>query len=70
MLPMVEELAKTYPDKFQLLTVDFDQNRLLSKEKNVQSVPYLVIFKNGKKIWEKTDEASREEILKVLKIIE
>ena len=68
MLPVVQDLAKTYPDKFQLLTVDFDKNRLLSKEKNVKSVPYLVIFKDGKKIWEKLEETTREEILKVLKI--
>lgn len=69
MLPMVEELAKTYPDKFKLLKVDFDQNRLLSTKKNIQSVPYLIIFKDGKKIWEKSEEASREEILKALKIL-
>jgi len=68
MLPMVKELAKTYPDKFKLLTVDFDQNRLLAKEKNVTSVPYLVIFKDGKKIWDKSGEASRDEIMQILKL--
>ena len=70
MLPIVQELSKAYPNRFQLLTIDFDQNRLLAKEKNVKSVPYLVIFKDGKKIWEKSEGASREEILEVLKIIE
>jgi thioredoxin len=68
MLPIVEDLAKTYPDKFKLLTVDFDQNRLLAKEKNVTSVPYLVIFKDGKKIWDKSGEASKEELMKMLKL--
>jgi thioredoxin len=68
MLPIVEDLAKTYPDKFKLLTVDFDQNRLLAKEKNVTSVPYLVIFKDGKKIWDKSGEASKEELMKKLKL--
>jgi len=68
MLPMVEDLAKKHPDKFKLLTVDFDQNRLLAKEKNVSSVPYLVIFKDGKKIWEKSGEASKEELMKNLGI--
>jgi len=68
MLPMVEDLAKTYPNGFKLLTVDFDQNRLLAKEKNVTGVPYLVIFKDGKKIWEKTGEASKEELMKMLNL--
>ena len=68
MLPIVEDLAKTYPDRFKLLTVDFDQNRLLAKEKNVTSVPYLVIFKDGRKIWDKNGEASKEELMKILKL--
>ena len=68
MLPIVEDLEKTYPGKFKLLTVDFDQNRLLAKEKNVLSVPYLAIFKDGKKIWEKSGEASREELMKMLNL--
>ena len=68
MLPMVEELSKNHPKKFKLLTVDFDQNRLLAKEKSVTSVPYLVIFKNGKKIWDKNGEASKEELEKMLNL--
>ena len=66
MLPMVEELAKTYSGNFKLLTIDFDQNRLLAKEKNIAAVPYLVIFKDGKKIWEKQGNATREEVMKIL----
>ncbi|MCL2328470.1 MAG: thioredoxin domain-containing protein [Bacteroidetes bacterium] len=68
MLPIVNELFEKYSDQFQLLTVDFDQNRLLAKEKNITSVPYLIIFKNGKKVWEKSGEATQEEIMKVLGI--
>jgi len=66
MLPIVEDLAKTHPGKFKLLTVDFDKNRLLINEKQVSSVPYLVIFKDGKKVWEKRGEASKEELMKML----
>jgi thioredoxin len=68
MLPIVEDLAKTNPGKFKLLTVDFDQNRLLAKEKNITSVPYLAVYKDGKKIWDKNSEASKEEIMKVLNL--
>ena len=68
MLPVVEELAKTYPDKFRLLTVDFDQNRLLAKELKISSVPYLAVFKDGKKIWDKNGETTKEELLKILNL--
>ncbi|MDR0941729.1 MAG: thioredoxin fold domain-containing protein, partial [Bacteroidales bacterium] len=68
MLPIVTELFEKHSDTFQLLTVDFDQNRLLAKEKNITSVPHLIIFKDGKKVWEKSGEASKEELMKELKI--
>jgi len=68
MLPIVEDLAKTHPDKFMLLTVDFDKNRLLAKEQNVSSVPYLAVYKDGKKIWDRNGLASKEELMEILKI--
>ena len=68
MLPIVEDLEKSNQGKFKLLTVDFDQNRLLSKEKRIKSVPHLMVFKNGKKIWEKSGEATKEELIKVLNL--
>jgi len=68
MLPLVEDLAKNNPGKFKLLTVNFDQNRLLAKEQKITSVPYLAVYKDGKKIWEKNGEASKEELMKVLNL--
>ena len=68
MLPIVEELYKNYSDKFLLLTIDFDQNRLLAKEQKITSVPYLIIFKDGKQIWSKNSAATREEIMKALEL--
>jgi len=66
MLPIVEELYNNYSDKFHLLTVDFDQNRLLAKEQNITSVPYLIIFKDGEKIWSKNCETTKEDIMKIM----
>jgi len=68
MLPMVQDLEKTYPNDFKLLTVDFDQNRLLAKEQKITSVPFLMIFKDGKKIWEKNSDATREELMEILNL--
>ena len=68
MLPMVEDLAKTNSGKFKLLTVDFDQNRLLAKEQKITSVPYLAVYKDGKKIWDRNGEATSEELREVLNL--
>jgi thioredoxin 1 len=66
MLPVVEDLPNTYPDKFKLLTIDFDQNRLLAKEQSISSVPYVLICKDGEKIWEKNGETNKEKLIKIL----
>jgi len=68
MLPMVEDLARTHPDNFKLLTVDFDQNRLLAKEQKITSVPYLIVFKDGEKIWERNSDATKEELMEILEL--
>jgi thioredoxin len=68
MLPIVEELAKSFSGKFKLLTVDFDQNRLLAKEQNIRSVPYLAVYKDGKKIWDKNEATGKEELMEILKL--
>ena len=67
-LPMVENLKQNYSEKFKLLTVDFDKNRLLAKQQNIVAVPYLIIFKDGNKIWEKQGEATKEELMKILEL--
>ena len=67
-LPIVQDLEKTHAGRFKLLTVDFDRNRLLVKEKCIVAVPYLIIFKDGKKIWEKQGEATKEELMTILEL--
>lgn len=70
MLPMVNDLAETYSDQFKLFTINFDQNRLLAKEQKIMSVPYLVVFKDGIKIWDKNGEASKDELMEILELNE
>jgi len=68
MLQMVQDLEKTNKGRFKLLTVDYDRNRLLVKEQGIVAVPYLIIFRNGKKIREKQGEATKEELMRILEL--
>lgn len=51
MHPVLDELKGKIGDKATILKVDVDQNQSLAAEFNVQSVPTLIIFKNGKAMW-------------------
>lgn len=48
MAPVVEELASEYKNKIRFVRVDIDNNPSLADRYQIQSIPSLVIFSNGK----------------------
>src|SRR4051812_27219435 len=46
--PIVEELAKEYEGKLTVAKVDIDQNQEVTVRHGIQSIPTLMIFKDGK----------------------
>lgn len=51
MAPMLEELKKRVGDSASILKIDVDKNKQLSTSLGIQSVPTLILFKNGKILW-------------------
>ncbi|MBQ7941021.1 MAG: thioredoxin [Muribaculaceae bacterium] len=49
--PILEDLKKKVEDKAIVVKVDVDEEEDLSLKYNVQSVPTLMIFKNGELLW-------------------
>ncbi len=49
--PILEDVKKTVGDTANILKVDIDANRELANQYRVQSVPTLIMFKNGEAIW-------------------
>ncbi len=66
MLPMVTKLAETYKDKLVLMKIDFDENEDLVKALNVSEIPLLLIYKNGKVIWQKIGLTEQSELEKII----
>ena len=48
MMPVVEELAKTYDGKAKVGKVNVDEQGELAEEFGVMSIPAFVVIKNGK----------------------
>ena len=46
--PLIEELAADYRGKVKIGKVDTDQNRAISAQYNVMSIPTIVFIKDGK----------------------
>lgn len=51
MKPVLEELKKKMGNKIIILKIDIDKNISLSSEYRIQSVPTLVLWKQGEIIW-------------------
>lgn len=49
--PILEQVKERVGDRGTVVKVDIDKNRELAAQYNVQSVPTLIIFKEGKAVW-------------------
>lgn len=49
LIPVLEELSREFTD-IKFLTVNVDNNQKLASSYNVNSIPHLILFKDGKKI--------------------
>lgn len=48
--PIIEELAEKFEGRMSVGKVDVDNNRALSAEYGIRSIPTLIIFENGKQV--------------------
>lgn len=66
MHPVLEELHTKMGDQVRIIKVDIDKNEALAAKYLIQSVPTLMIFKNGKQEWRGSGVRSVEELRRLL----
>ena len=66
MKPVLEELKKKMRTKIIILKIDIDKNISLSSEYRIQSVPTLVLWKQGEIIWRQSGALSLNELEQIL----
>lgn len=64
--PILKEVANELGEKIRIIKIDVDQNSEIAGKYSIQSVPTLIIFKNGKLIWRQSGVVSKSQLQGVL----
>ncbi|MFN7313328.1 MAG: thioredoxin [Bacteroidota bacterium] len=66
MKPILEEVKSKVGDKARILKVDVDKNPALAASYEIQGVPTLMIFKQGKLVWRQSGVMQAPQLVRLL----
>lgn len=65
--PILKEVKKEVGDGITILKVDVDKSPAAAHEFQVQGVPTLILFKNGKPVWRQSGVMSKAGLIDIIK---
>ena len=66
MHPVLEQLKKELGDSIRIVKVDVDKNEAVAMQMRIQSVPTLMIFKEGEMKWRQIGAMPSSELKRVI----
>lgn len=67
MSPYLDKMKEELKDKgINIVKIDVDENEQLAADMKIDGIPHIMIFNNGKKVWENVGYISEEELRKKL----
>lgn len=62
MAPELKRFAKNNTGKLRVIKIDIDKNQPAAQQFNIQGVPTLILFKEGKILWRQSGAMSAQQI--------
>jgi len=66
MSPILEQVKKTLGDSISIIKVDVDRNTAAAAQFQVQGVPTLILFKEGKILWRQSGVVQASQLIATL----
>ena len=67
MAPILKDVKKVVGDAVTIIKVDVDKSPQAAQEYQVQGVPTLILFKNGKPLWRQSGVVPKARLVGVIK---
>lgn len=67
MAPELKRFADMHKDKVRVLKVDIDKNPAVAQQLNIQGVPTLILYKNGKVLWRQSGAMNAQQLSGIIK---
>lgn len=64
--PILKEVAAELGERVRIIKIDVDNNSEIASRYSVQSVPTIIIFKNGKTVWRQSGFVSKSQLKSIL----
>lgn len=69
MSPILKEVKNNLKGSVKILKIDVDKNQKVAAAYQVQGVPTLIIFQNGKPLWRQSGVVASDELIRRLNSI-
>ena len=67
MAPDLKRFAELHKEKVRVLKVDIDKNPKIAAELNIQGVPTLILYKQGKVLWRQSGAMNAQQLTAMVK---